>query len=262
MYNAAQPAPASLSLALSVASSALRLANEAHGHAASSPSRGNLIHEVSLYIFPAPLATNKTQEGACVHQTSVVHMFGSNQLTPQRSWLLFSTVVAQQGKETWISEWQYSWMCMVCVGGGALWVLKLASAVKGCRCYQPRVWGKLDLKWTGNGNRRRVFLPAERRMERSQVEWVHFTFRIVWGGRCLCWCSARVDSFCEWVSNLFWMGKRFQRRTKSLVSLKVKFGPAELPSALLLSTCQYTSIAFMTKGWNGWFFSLSIMVFD
>lgn len=30
--------------------------------------------------------------------------------------------------------------------------------------------GEVDLKWTGNGNRRRVFLLAERRMESSLVD--------------------------------------------------------------------------------------------
>lgn len=61
----------------------------------------------------------------------------------------------------WVT--QYSWMC-ICVSGGAHqlvqehWVLKLASAVKGCRCYQPAqpvmcVWGrwkgrlKMDWEW-------------------------------------------------------------------------------------------------------------------
>lgn len=63
--------------------------------------------------------------------------------------------------------------------------------------------GKVDLKWTGNGNRRRVFLLAGRRMESSPVEGEHFILLIKRGR--MCWFGAEQV-------------------------LEQRFGPAELPS--------------------------------
>lgn len=69
---------------------------------------------VSLH-FSSHTRYKQATRRAWVRWTSVVHMFGSNQLTPRLS---FSTVGAVQGAETWLSEWQALCMYVCKCGGG------------------------------------------------------------------------------------------------------------------------------------------------
>lgn len=50
----------------------------------------------------------------------------------------------------------------------------LSLLAAGPACHVCEADGKVDLKWTGNGNRRRVFSLAERRMESSPVDLFFF----------------------------------------------------------------------------------------
>lgn len=63
----------------------------------------------------------------------------------------------------------------LCCQGLSLLAARPACRACVCMC---KADGKVDLKWTRSGNTRRVFLLAERRMESSLVDFVHFIFMI------------------------------------------------------------------------------------
>lgn len=98
----------------------------------------------------------------------------------------------------------------------------LSLQAAGPACHVCEADGKVDLKWTGNGNRRRVFSLAEGRMESSLVDWVHFICMIPCGRMC-CIVFKLVLTFFEGDFSL-WLDikpvlnwNQFQRRTRDSV---------------------------------------------
>lgn len=141
-------------------------------------------------LLSSPPRYKQATRGAWASQTSAVHMFGSNQLPTQRSWLSFSTVCAQQGEETWLSEWFMNvYACVWWARGGGSPASTAASSVKVSLCCQGLsllaaslscvcvcVWGRWRLLY-GEVS---VDLPSISTVHQTQFECTHTKVGTVW----------------------------------------------------------------------------------
>lgn len=176
-------------------------------------------------------------------------------------------------------------MCVcVCVEGGANQlaqehrVLKLASAVKGCRCYQPaQPVMCMRGRWKGRLKNGLGTVTEDECFHWLRGEWkvrwrieyfIFFLFHVEESvAVCArqCWRSSWGDSVCGSVSNLFWGETRVSARIITIRDSS-KGVWAFWSSSLQINMCQYKSIVFTTWNCDHWLFSffnfLSITFFD